>query len=116
MEWVQGEFAYNKEVLEGKYQHRNVDKKSTTKPNGVDGTIHTRSLTLSDESLGLISKMDLLEIDGNVATPIEYKHGTVPDNPDRAYDDHVVQVYAQRLLLRANGYTCTRGIIYYMAS
>ena len=118
MEWVQGEFAYNREVLEGKYQHRNVDRKSNTKkPDDSTGEkIHARSLTLSDKSLGMISKMDLLEINGNVATPVEYKRGTVPHNPDRIYDDHLVQVCAQGLLLRAHGYTCTRGIIYYVAS
>lgn len=117
MEWVQGEFAYNKEVLEGKHQHRNVDKNSIIKKSeSTNEKIHARSLTLSDADLGLISKMDLLEIDGNVATPIEYKRGTVPNTPYKAHDDHIVQVCAQGLLLRANGYTCTKAIIYYVAS
>ena len=60
--------------------------------------------------------MDLLEINGNVATPIEYKRGKVPDNDDRSYKDHMIQICAQGLLLRAHGYTCTSGMIYYVGS
>lgn len=118
MEWVQGEFEFNAEVLEGKRMHKNVDKQSGAKKleEGTDEKIHARSLTLSDAKLGMISKMDLLELEGNIATPVEYKHGHVPKTPDRTYEDHVVQVCAQGLLLRANGYTCTKGIIYYVSS
>ena len=125
MEWVQGEFEYNQDVIDGKYQHRNVDKPSGGKKleqstNKDDETIieqiHARSITLSDMALGLISKTDLLELDGNIATPIEYKRGNTPDTPNRTYDDHIIQVCAQGLLLRANGYTCTKGFVYYIAS
>jgi CRISPR-associated protein Cas1 len=118
MEWVQGEFAYNADVLEGKYQHRNVDVKSGTKKleQDTDEKIHARSVTLSDEGLGLVAKMDLLELEGSTATPIEYKRGSTPKNPDKLYDDHIIQVCAQGLLLRANGYTCTKGIVYYISS
>ncbi len=122
LEWTQGEFAYNTEVIDGKYKHRNVDKpskrtKSTSNTDdGADEIIHARSAMLSDSELGLIAKMDLLEIDGNVATPIEYKRGTIPQTPTNTYPDHVVQVCAQGLVLRANGYTCTHGIIYYIGS
>ena len=125
MEWVQGEFAYNTEVIDGKYKHRNVDRPSRrTKPaksdagkdEGSEEVIHARSATLSDPELGLIAKMDLLEIDGDVATPIEYKRGTTPATPTSTYSDHVVQVCAQGLILRANGYTSTGGVIYYIGS
>lgn len=118
MEWVQGEFAYNADVLEGKYQHKNVDIQSGAKKlkEGTDEKIHARSMTLSDAKLGLVSKTDLLEIEGDVATPVEYKRGAAPKNPGTVYEDHAVQVCAQGLLLRANGYTCTKGVIYYVAS
>ena len=121
MEWIQGEFAYNTEVLDGKYKHKNVDKpskrtKSTTTTDDTKEVIHARSAMLSDPTLGLIAKMDLLEIDGDVATPVEYKRGTVPKTSTNTYPDHVVQVCAQGLILRANGYTCTSGIIYYIGS
>ena len=119
MEWIQGEFAYNVEVIDGKYQHRNVDKPSGRKKleqEDRDEKIHARSITISDPSLGLISKLDLLELEGKVATPVEYKRGNTPENQQKAYEDHIVQVCAQGLLLRANGYTCTKGIIYYISS
>lgn len=126
MEWVQGEFADSAEVVDGRYKHRNVDKPSRRTKTVKDKTdnedddskeiIHARSVTLSDEKLGLISKMDLLEIDGDTATPIEYKRRTTPQTPTNTYLDHVVQVCAQGLILRANGYTSTYGIIYYIGS
>ena len=118
MEWVQGEFAYNADVIDGKYQHRNVDKPAGRKKleEDTDEKIHARSITLSNIELGLISKMDLLELKGNLATPIEYKRGTTPKNPNQTYEDHTIQVCAQGLLLRAHGYECTKGIIYYISS
>lgn len=116
MEWVQGEFAYNADVLEGKYQHRNVDVVGGGGKTEEDVKMHARSVTLSDQSLGLVGKMDLLEIEGDNATPVEYKHGKVPDTPEKAHLDHMVQLAAQCILLRANGYKCTKGIIYYIAS
>lgn len=124
MEWTQGEFAYSTEVLDGKYKHRNVDKpskrtksvKNEADDDNAKEIIHARSAMLSDSALGLIAKMDLLEIDGDIATPIEYKRGTTPQTSTNTYPDHVVQVCAQGLILRANGYTCTNGIIYYIGS
>ena len=48
--------------------------------------------------------------------PVEYKKGTIPDVPGNIYDSTLMQVCAQGLLLRANGYRCTTGIVYYAAS
>ena len=48
----------------------------------VDPTpIHARSVLLSDESLGAIARIDLVESNGLNATPVDYKRGTVPDVP-----------------------------------
>ena len=114
LEWVQGEFQTSADVEEGRYQHRIVDAGSTT--TGTDDTIHARSVSLSDDTLGLTAKIDLLELDGDTATPVEYKKGTIPDIPGNIYDSTLIQVCAQGLLLRANGYHCTTGIVYYAAS
>ena len=51
LEWVQGEFQSSTDAEEGKYQHRIVDAGSTT--TGPDSTIHARSVSLSDDNLGL---------------------------------------------------------------
>ena len=119
MEWVQGEFAYNAEVAEGKYLHRNVDVTSGNKKL-TDGneheTIHARSVTVSDATLGLIAKIDLLEIHGNKVVPVEYKRGKAPDIPDGAHEDHLTQLCSQAMLLHANGYECDTGIVYYISS
>ena len=118
MEWVQDEFESNYYVADGKYKHRNVDRKSGTKKMQEDGneTIHASSVTLSDPGLGIIGKIDRMERIGNVATPVEYKRGKVPDTPNRWYESNMVQVCAQALLLEANGYVSKEGIIYYVDS
>lgn len=129
LEFVQGEWAENLETLEGTFGHRNVDKpdrkqlpdkrqsKKSSLPEEQEPTsIHARSLTLSSETEGLIAKLDLLEIDGETITPVDYKRGHVPDVPEEAYEPERVQLCAQGLILRDNGYYCTEGVIYYIAS
>ena len=118
MEWVQGEFANNFYVVDGKYQHRNVDRASGGKKLQEDAeeTIHASSITVSDSRLGLVAKIDRMEKTGKTATPVEYKRGKTPDTPTKWYDSNMVQVCAQALLLRANGYECAKGVIYYAAS
>lgn len=138
LEWVQGEWADNLETREGTFGHRIVDhpdraiistpdpeKTLATEPDEVGGdpqatpepdTIHSRSLSLSAPSLGLIAKMDLVEIEGTSVTPVDYKRGKVPDIPEGAYEPERVQLCAQGLILRENGFTCTEGVIYYIAS
>ena len=117
MEWVQKEFESNEFVADGRYQHRNVDK--TTGQKGLQSgaeIIHASSVTLSDEGLGIIAKIDRLEKEGRTATPVEYKRGKTPPVPTKWYDSNMVQVCAQALLLRANGYECESGILYYAES
>ena len=118
MEWVQGEFANNFYVVDGKYQHRNVDRTSGGKKLQEDAeeTIHASSITVSDSRLGLVAKIDRMEKTGKTATPVEYKRGKTPDTPTKWYDSNMIQVRAQALLLRANGYECAKGVIYYAAS
>ena len=121
MEWVQGEFAHNADTLDGRLQHRRVDQTSGNLP--VAGTvndefekIHARSVLLSDETLGAIARIDLVETKGRQVTPIDYKRGKTPDVPGHVYDPERVQICVQGLLLRANGYQCDGGIIYYVGS
>ena len=73
-------------------------------------------MLLSDDSLGAIARIDLIEGQGNVVTPVDYKHGTAPDVPEGAWEPERVQVCIQGLLLRANGYTSTQGILYFVES
>ena len=119
LEWVQGEFAHSEDTLDGRFQHRRVDRESGNlsgpKPDD-DNVIHARSVLLSDEELGAIARVDLVEAQGNRATPVDYKRGTVPNIPEGAYEPERVQLCIQGLLLRASGYECDEGIIYFVAS
>lgn len=71
---------------------------------------------LSAEGEGLIAKLDLLELEGNQATPVDYKRGTMPDVPGGAYEPERVQLCAQGLILRENGYQCDEGVLYFIQS
>ena len=130
LEWVQGEFADSVDTVEGRFQHRRVDRPSGTLPlrSGSDvvdlteedgeppETIHARSVLVSGDALGAIARIDLIEGQGHVATPVDYKHGKAPDIPEGAWEPERVQVCIQGLLLRANGYTCTQGVLYFVES
>ncbi len=107
---------------------------------GDDPPIISRSVTLSSDDLGLIAKLDLVEtsappvgplspptIDDLTGTatpppgaptalPVETKRGRVPNNPERSWEPERIQLMAQGLLLRAHGYACDRGILYFQAS
>ena len=130
MEWVQGEFAHSADTLDGRFQHRRVDQPAGDLPErrqdgespgreegeGQPERIHARSVMLSDEKLGAIARIDLVETEGASATPVDYKRGEVPDIPGHVYDPERVQLCLQGLLLRANGYECEEGVIYYVGS
>ena len=79
-------------------------------------SIHSRSLMLSAPTEGLLAKLDLLELDGMEATPVDYKRGKAPNIPEGAYEPERVQLCAQGLILRANGFECDRGVLYFIAS
>jgi CRISP-associated protein Cas1 len=122
LEWVQGEWAESADTVEGTYRHRRVDKPSgdLPAPNSADGeesaNLHARSITLSSNRLGLIAKMDLVEVDGNTVTPVDYKRGKRPHVPKGAYDPERVQLCVQGMILEEHGYACSEGVLYYAAS
>ena len=96
LEWVQGEWAESSDTVEGRFQHRRVDKPASTLPDpaGVDAgeRIHVRSITLSSSRLGLIEKLDLVEGEGDTVIPVDYKRGKRPHVPKGAYDPERMQL------------------------
>ncbi|QLH75765.1 MAG: CRISPR-associated endonuclease Cas1 [Methanomassiliicoccales archaeon] len=118
IEWVQGEFKDSADTVEGRLGHKRVDRPGTSvQEDAMDGTvIHSRSVTIGSTNLGAIAKIDLLEIEGEVATPVDYKKGKMPDNEFNAYLPEMVQLCVQGLLLIENGFKTTGGVIYYIAS
>lgn len=123
LEWVQGEWADSKDTVDGRYRHRRVDKASGKLPERKetddgedDERIHARSITLSSNRLGIIAKMDLIEGEGPVVVPVDYKRGKRPHVDKGAYQPERVQVCAQALILEDHGYDCPEGAIYFVES
>ena len=120
LEWVQGEWADSGDTVEGRYQHRRVDRAKGDLPpaDAVESEerIHARSITLSSNRLGLIAKLDLIEGDGPHVTPVDYKRGKRPHVPRGAYDPERVQLCVQGMLLEEQGYQCDEGVLYFCAS
>jgi len=83
--------------------------------------IHSRSVMLGSERLGVVAKMDLVEAaldgDGNIASvqPVDYKAGAPRAGEDapELWDADRMQLGLQCMVLRDNGYACDSGIIYY---
>lgn len=124
-EWVEGLFAENKEVVEGALRHKTLDSKedelAPAEILAADGeVIHSRSVSLSSETHRLIAKMDLVEADGDLVTPVDYKRGRPSvdkvSGAITAWDADRVQLCVQALVLRDNGYRCDEAIIYHVAT
>lgn len=114
LEWVSAQFADNLDTVDGRWQHRVVDEERGAAPLPDEGRVRAaRSVMLSSDRLGLVAKADLLEGDGDVVTPVDYKRGSPPDVPERAWEPERVQLCVIGLLLRDNGYTSNHGVLYF---
>lgn len=116
MEWVGGEFVDSADTVDGRFQHRRVDLEVARVDEDDLQAIHNRSVSLTGEKVGITCRIDLLEGEGRNVTPVEYKRGRAPCIPGGAYDSDRVQLCAQGLVLRENGYHCDSGIVYFAAS
>ena len=105
IEWVQGDFAVNADVAEGKFRHRVVDQEGGALPERPEEgeKIHARSVWLSAPEERLTAKMDLVEGEGSLLTPVDYKRGALPENPERTWPADRAQPGGQGLVLRATG-------------
>lgn len=120
-EWVEGLFQESSDTVEGAIQHRRVDEKTTPLPKALAKgeepaeSIHARSITLTSERLRVIAKMDLVELEGGTATPVDYKHGYPRETESglELWPSDRAQLAVQGMILRENGYTCEEGIAYY---
>lgn len=125
-EWVEGVFESSADTIDGQAKHSRVDTEPGAMPPADEAgqeAIHSRSVTLSSERLGLIAKLDLIESNAESSEaksvrPVDYKRGKpreadgvlVPWPSDR------IQIAAQAMVLRDNGYSCDEGILYYAAT
>ena len=116
LEWVQKEWADNLFTQEGSWAHRVVDAGRGTIPDHPEQTVTSRSLELASERLGLVAKLDVVEIGRGEAEPIEYKRGRRPKTGEVAEEWDLLQLATQALLLRENGWICKRGYFYFCES
>jgi CRISPR-associated protein Cas1 len=134
---VEGIHVPSADTLKGVAVHRRVDRPSNApKPAEEDDPEKpkaVRSLTLTSKRLGLTATLDLAEISGNTAIPIEYrkgrpKHNGTPQPPDdpgesaeppqapaEPWPTDRVQVGLQAILLQEAGYVVPEAILYYSA-
>lgn len=109
LEWVQKEWRDNYFTEDGQFAHRRVNAytEAVDRPS-------TRSLTLMAEQEGLVTRLDVLEQDERVASPVEYKRGKMPRGGPR--EPEKVQLCAQALVLRENGWNVEKGYLYFTQS
>lgn len=136
LEHVDGLFRQNRDTIHGSILHKRVDGRTDALPAAGSRRkkkaaaaaspgsaepespekFHARSVTLSSERHGLLAKLDLVETDGDRATPVDYKRGSprqMADGSIAAWDPERVQLCVQALVLRENGFQCDEGIIYF---
>ncbi len=116
IEWVQGEFADSVDTVDGRYQHRRVDAGPGKLPEDEYEPFHARSVYLSGPDVGITCRIDLLEGKGDRVTPVDYKRDEAPDIPEGIYEPDRVQLCAQGLVLRENGFVCDEGVAYFVRS
>jgi CRISPR-associated protein Cas1 len=157
-EFVEGVFVENADTLRGGAIHKKVDSGKGNLPPAAKQTksrksvqtaetateaapienrkseienevIHSRSVQLGSERLGVVAKLDLIEVTGSVAdgaagltassvVPVDYKAGAPREGADEneLWPTDRMQLGLQMLLLRDNGYSCDEGVIYYRAT
>jgi CRISP-associated protein Cas1 len=115
IQWVQGEFQDSAETVDGRFQHRWVDAEEDAVPEDFR-PFHARSVSLTAPEAGVCCRIDLLESDGSRVTPVEYKRGEAPKTPASFYEPYQVQLCAQCLALRENGFSCDEGMVYFIRS
>src|ERR1017187_7714858 len=92
---------------------------------------------MGSERLGVVAKMDLVEVRAGLATgatraddssgdlftalevcPVDYKAGAPKEGEEanELWDTDKMQLGLQALILRDNGYACNEGVIYYRAT
>jgi len=124
LEWVEGEWAESSDTVEGAIRHGRVDRagfrvrrtRGEEEPIPGRERLQLRSVQLADETLGLTAKIDLVEIEESRVQPVDYKKGKRPHTASGAWEPERVQLCAQGLLLRAHGYQCDSGILYFAGS
>ena len=123
LQYAHQEWSDTGDTLKGRRVHKRVDREKGALPppdqiKDIKRPFQVRSLALSSDKLGLISKIDLLETEGPYVIPIEYKKGKQPARmrEKKGLSPEEAQLCAQAMTLKDNGYSCKKGMIYYAGS
>src|SRR5437868_8481344 len=74
LEYVESIMPLNEHVEDGLFQHRRVDNPDLQHRTRKEGdALHTRSVQISSERLGITGKLDLIEEKNGAVCPVEYK-------------------------------------------
>lgn len=136
---VEGLFVPNVDTEKGLAVHRQVDRPSLGSKSADEKDVDparpkaVRQLTLTSQRLSLTATLDLVELTGNRAIPIEYRKGRPKrlsfSDPSAASDESSdppptevepwptdrVQVGLQVILLEEAGYVVPEAVLYYAA-
>lgn len=121
LEFVESIMLTNEYVEDGVFQHRRInDPKLENRPRKEGEALHTRSVHLSSEQLGITGKLDLIEEKSGLIYPIEYKRGSGPPQDGEGppyWENDAIQLCAQAMLLEESyGTSIEFGILYYIGS
>ncbi len=119
--WVDGEWADTGDTEAGRRAHARADAGGGAMPSAgeaadEDWASKARAVTMSSDRLGLIAKMDIVEAEGGVVTPVDIKKGRRPHVEKGAYEPERVQVCLQALILEDNGYRVEEAALWYAGS
>jgi CRISPR-associated endonuclease Cas1/CRISPR-associated protein Cas4 len=115
-QWMEGEYADCADILQGKIVHRRMESKPDQLMEEGLGPINAREIAFTGTEIGVACRIDLLLGDTRNAVPVDYKNGKAPDIPEGAYEPDRVQVCAQGLVLRENGFLCNQGKVFFVKS
>ncbi len=118
LSWSGGEDADNDFTVEGKDNHRAVDRPSGSFSVDIEDNADpwngaARSVTLSSTKLGVVARIDLVEGRDGEAVPVDHKRGSPKDPDEPVWLPEQVQLAVAGLLLREAGYTVSHGEIYF---
>lgn len=125
IEWVGREFAHNADTAEGVLLHRRTDRPRGRPPdtpgarsNGSsdDWSPRSTSVEVSSARLGLIARVDVLEAQDGSVVPIELKRGRPRAGPVPLWEPELVQLCAQAMILRDNGYRVPHAEVFFGAT
>ena len=119
--WVQQEWADSADTVEGRHLHRRADRPrgrlpEAAKLDAADPPFRLRALTLGSERLGLVARLDVLEVGEGRVAPVDIKRGRRPHVEKNAYLPERVQLCVQALLLEEHGYRVEEGFLWFTES